>query len=96
METRNSKLPVNCPSCGDGLVVKSLHCKSCETTISGFYDIPKILRLDEEELTFIYTFVINSGSLKEMAKEMNLSYPSVRNYLNSLIEKLKQMEDESH
>ncbi|WP_206018010.1 DUF2089 family protein [Rhodohalobacter barkolensis] len=94
MEKRDSVLPVKCPSCNSGLVIKSLFCKNCETTVTGLYELPKILLLEKDELDFIHSFVKNSGSLKEMAKEMKLSYPTVRNYLNDLIEKLNQMENE--
>ena len=37
-------------------------------------------------------FVKASGSLKDMAKQMGVSYPTVRNYLDDLIEKLNNME----
>ena len=38
-------------------------------------------------------FVKASGSLKDMAKKMGVSYPTVRNYLDDLIEKLNNMEE---
>lgn len=37
-------------------------------------------------------FIKSSGSLKDMAKEMGISYPTVRNLLDDLIEKIKQLE----
>lgn len=95
MEKQYSQLPTACPSCGEGLYVESLSCKNCETSVSGGYKLPELLLLEKQELEFIHSFVKNSGSLKEMAKEMGLSYPSVRNYLNDLIEKLNRLEDES-
>lgn len=89
------QLPVICPSCGGGLKVKALKCSDCETEVQGLYDLPVLLMLDEDELEFVLSFVKNSGSLKEMAKEMGFSYPTVRNYLNNLIEKINQLEDAS-
>lgn len=94
MNQRISKLPVKCPSCASGLAVQSLVCPDCETTVTGLYNLPVLLHLSDEELTFIFQFVKNSGSLKEMSKEMGLSYPTIRNYLNDLIEKLSQLEHE--
>lgn len=85
---------MKCPSCASGLAVRSLVCPDCETTVTGLYDLPELLSLSEEELTFIFQFVRNSGSLKEMSKEMDLSYPTIRNYLNDLIEKLNQLNHE--
>ncbi|GGP11586.1 DUF2089 family protein [Oceanobacillus neutriphilus] len=48
-----------------------------------------VLSLDEEDLEFIKKFVMNSGSLKEVAKIYTVSYPTVRIKLDRLIEKIK-------
>jgi hypothetical protein len=95
MNNKNSTLPVVCPSCSSRLAVQSLICPDCDTTVSGLYDLPELLSLSKEELTFIFQFVRNSGSLKEMSKVMGLSYPTIRNYLNDLIEKLDQLDHET-
>ncbi|GAB4074584.1 DUF2089 family protein [Barrientosiimonas marina] len=53
-------------------------------------DVPDwILSLDEEDVEFIKKFVVNSGSLKEIAKVYEVSYPTVRVRLDRLIEKIK-------
>ena len=53
-------------------------------------DIPSwILSLDSEDLEFIRKFIINSGSLKSLAKEYDVSYPTVRLRLDRLIQKIK-------
>jgi hypothetical protein len=41
---------------------------------------------------FILHFVLFSGSNKDMAKHLNLSYPTVRNMLDEIIEKIKVIE----
>lgn len=84
------KLPVNCPSCDSELTVQSLHCTSCDTTISGTYELPPLLKLTREEQAFIIDFVQFSGSLKKMAQKMKLSYPTVRNMLDEVIQKLNE------
>ena len=48
-----------------------------------------ILSLEEEDLEFIKNFIVNSGSLKEIAKIYEVSYPTVRIKLDRLIEKIK-------
>jgi|SRR5699024_8278146 len=48
-----------------------------------------ILSLEKEDLEFIKKFVMNSGSLKEVAKLYDVSYPTVRIKLDRLIEKIK-------
>jgi len=53
-------------------------------------DIPSwILSLDSEDIEFIRKFIVNSGSLKSLAKEYGVSYPTVRLRLDRLIQKIK-------
>lgn len=85
-------LPSTCPSCMAHLSVKTLECPSCRTLIEGSFDLPLFLKLSPDELRFIISFVKYSGSIKEMAREMNLSYPTVRNYLDDLINKINALE----
>ncbi|WP_077306760.1 DUF2089 family protein [Terribacillus halophilus] len=57
-------------------------------------DIPSwILSLDSEDLEFIRKFILNSGSLKDIAKAYEVSYPTVRLRLNRLIQKIELVED---
>nr|WP_297162833.1 DUF2089 family protein [uncultured Dysgonomonas sp.] len=86
------KLPSQCPSCQAQLKVKSLKCENCDTEVNGLYDLPVLARLSSEDQEFILKFMKNSGSLKDMAKDLNLSYPSVRNLLDEVIEKIKYYE----
>ena len=48
--------------------------------------------LDEEDLGFIRKFVLSSGSLKEMAAQYGVSYPTVRLRLDRLIQKIRLAE----
>ena len=86
-------LPTVCPSCGGHTQVHSLHCNECGTTITGAYNIPPIMQLNAEEQLFIANFVKCSGSLKQMANDMGLSYPTVRNLLDDIIEQLIKLEN---
>lgn len=88
------KLPVSCPSCQSTLQVKTLYCNNCETKVDGNYPLPLLVSLPEDAQQFIVEFVKNSGSLKEMAKNMSLSYPTVRNRLDEIINLLKTFENE--
>lgn len=91
-DVMNKKLPTECPSCGEGLKISELVCVSCDTKISGLFDLPLLARLSEQEQQFVLDFVKCSGSLKEMAKTMELSYPTVRNMLDDLILKISKYE----
>lgn len=85
------KFPKNCPSCESTLIVTQLSCQNCETKVSGNYPLPILNQLSEEEQNFILQFFLTSGSLKEMATQMGNSYPTVRNKLDDMIEKIKQL-----
>jgi hypothetical protein len=56
---------------------------------------PWIRVLNEEDLAFIKRFVLSSGSLKSMAAEYDVSYPTMRKRLDRLIQKLEAAEDPS-
>lgn len=84
------RLPKQCPSCSATLRVQTMVCPSCETKIDGDYPLPPLMRLSEEDQAFVCDFVLCSGSLKEMALKMGLSYPTVRNRLDDIIERLNK------
>ena len=45
--------------------------------------------LDDEDLVFIKKFLCASGSLKEMAQQYQVTYPTVRLRLDKLIQKIQ-------
>ena len=50
---------------------------------------PWIADLDEQDLTFVKRFLLSSGSLKEVAVQYGVSYPTVRLRLDRLIQKIR-------
>ena len=51
------------------------------------------LALDEEDHQFIRRFILHSGSLKALAEEYDVSYPTLRSRLDHLIAKIRAVED---
>ena len=51
--------------------------------------------LSEEDLAFLKRFVLNSGSLKDLARAYGISYPTVRLRLDRLIEKVRILDDDN-
>lgn len=49
--------------------------------------------LSDEDLAFVKRFVLGSGSLKEIASQYGVSYPTVRRRLDRLIAKLEVIDD---
>ena len=49
--------------------------------------------LSEEDLAFLKRFLLASGTLKDLAAEYGISYPTVRLRLDRLIDKVKLLEE---
>jgi hypothetical protein len=86
------QLPTICPSCARVLTAKRLSCEHCGTEVEGAFELPALARLSAEEQGFLLQFLKADASLKEMARILRLSYPTVRNRLDAIIERLKQHE----
>jgi hypothetical protein len=86
------KLPICCPGCLSVLKVKRFECPRCSTSVEGDFALPLLAQLPQEDQEFIVKLVKASGSLKDMAREYGVSYPTVRNRLDDLIEKIKTTE----
>jgi len=52
-----------------------------------------MVSLEDEDITFIKKFLQASGSLKEMAQQYGVTYPTVRLRLDKLIQKIQISED---
>ena len=83
------ELSTRCPYCFSQMQVKSLVCQGCTTQIKSDFATPRFLELSSEQQKFAVEFILASGSLKEMAKILDVSYPTVRGRLDRIIECLK-------
>ena len=77
-----------CPVCGEKLRVTQLSCRQCGTQISGDFALSKFNALSREELAFAETFLRVQGSIREMEKELGISYPTVKKNLETIIRKM--------
>lgn len=75
---------LRCPYCESNMKVTEMFCPSCKTTIKREFSLSKFNNLTEDQLQFCTTFIIQRGNLKELEKIYNLSYPTLRNRLNSI------------
>jgi len=82
------KLIGHCPVCSGKLHISELACSDCDTKIRGEFEIPSFSRLDETEREFLMLFLRSRGSLREVQRELGLSYPTVRNRLDALLAKM--------
>jgi hypothetical protein len=77
-----------CPVCGDGLQVMRLQCPTCATAIEGNFTLGRFQRLSPEHLAFLEVFVKNRGVIRDVERELGLSYPTVRGRLDDLLRAL--------
>ncbi len=95
VRSSNKPLPLLCPSCSSGLLVQRLSCTDCGTVVEGLYVLPALARIPKDDQAFLVEFVKASGSLKQMASLLGVSYPTVRNRLDDIIQRLKQAETDT-
>ena len=82
------KILEKCPSCEGELVITQLDCPSCQTVVVGRFKPTIFSRLSPDNLRFLEIFVKNRGNVKEMERELGVSYWSIRNQLNEVIAEL--------
>jgi hypothetical protein len=82
------KILEQCPGCGGALEVTQLSCPECETVISGHFTPTRFCRLSPENLKFAESFIRLRGNIKEMERELGVSYPTVRSRLTEVIRAL--------
>lgn len=79
-------VPNPCPVCHHPVQITEVHCKHCSTTIRGTFTTHAFHRLTREQLDFVEVFVKCRGNIKEVERELGISYPTVRNRLEQVIE----------
>ena len=61
-------------------------------SIQGEFELPPLARLRYEDQVFVSEFVRSHGSIKDMEKAFGISYPTVKNRLNRILDQLQLVE----
>jgi hypothetical protein len=77
-----------CPVCTGELTITRLHCRSCGSALEGEFGVGRFGRLDREQLSLLESFLRSRGNLKEMERELGISYPTVRGRVDALVRAL--------
>ena len=77
-----------CPVCQGELMISRLHCRSCGTALEGEFGVGRFGRLTREQLALLESFLSARGNLKEMERELGISYPTVRSRVDALVRAL--------
>lgn len=82
------RAPHKCPICHEKLTITEVTCESCGTRMQGRFDGCRFCSLSPEEANFLLVFIRNRGSIKDVERELGVSYPTVRAALDNLISAL--------
>lgn len=82
------RAPHKCCICGEKLTITRLSCDHCGTSMEGQFTGCRFCSLSPEEELFLLTFIKNRGSIKDVERELGISYPTVRAALDNLLASL--------
>ena len=77
-----------CPVCSHELTITRLHCGSCGTTLEGDFSVGRFGRLNRDQLVLLESFLRSRGNLREIERELGISYPTVRGRVEALVRAL--------
>ena len=77
-----------CPVCAGELAVTRLRCGSCGTTLEGEFSVGRFGRLTREQTQVLESFLRSRGNLRDMERELGISYPTVRARVEALVRAL--------
>jgi hypothetical protein len=82
------KLPKQCPACSADLAITRLTCAECGTEVTGHFPPDPFSRLSPNDYDFVVLFVKAKGNIKEMERELGISYWTIRSKLNEIVTQL--------
>ncbi|MEW6142046.1 MAG: DUF2089 domain-containing protein [Chloroflexota bacterium] len=77
---------------GADIIVERVRLSGSKIAIEGEFELPPLARLSAEDQVFIMAFVRCHGSIKDMEQMFGISYPTVKNRLNRLADRLELVE----
>ncbi|MGI8928859.1 MAG: DUF2089 domain-containing protein [Candidatus Limnocylindrales bacterium] len=77
-----------CPVCESQLHVTRLHCNTCGTTIEGEFNVGRFANLGRDQMLLLEGFLRSRGNLRELERELGVSYPTIRGRVEGLLRAL--------
>jgi hypothetical protein len=77
-----------CPVCSGELAVTRLRCGSCGTTLEGEFSVGRFARLSRDQTALLESFLRSRGNLRDIERELGISYPTVRARVEALVRAL--------
>ncbi len=83
-----AKILEHCPTCHSRMEITQLSCTACETVVLGRFEPNRFSKLPPKSLAFLEAFVRNRGNVKEMERDLGISYWTIRKRIDDLIAEL--------
>ena len=62
---------------GQQIVIERIRLSPKNIVVEGFFELPQLARLSQEDQIFITAFVRSHGSIKDMEQTFGVSYPTI-------------------
>ncbi len=79
---------IKCPSCSKPMIPVKLHCKTCDLSLEGNFEMEALAGLSSEDQALAIAFIRSFGSIKKLQDALGVSYPTARARLEKLVTKL--------
>ncbi|WP_200271984.1 DUF2089 domain-containing protein [Luteolibacter pohnpeiensis] len=73
----HKKLVTRCPFCTGQLLISRLACDTCDTRIDSELPVPPFFKLPPDLQDFVLIFLRCQGKIRDVEKELGISYPTV-------------------
>jgi len=71
------------------ILIEKIRIPEKEISIEGNFELPPLARLSLEDQVFVSAFIRNHGSIKQTEELFGVSYPTIKNRLTKIAEKLE-------
>ena len=78
----------NCPVCEEEMMVTRLRCPNCSSELHGNFQLSRLNRLNQEQITFVEMLLKNRANVYRAAEELGVSYSTARGRLDEIVRTL--------
>ncbi len=85
---------IHCVNCQGVIEVERVRCPDCGLAYEGRFAHTRLARLGPAHQLLVEQIVLAAGNLKDVAARLDVSYPTLRKRLDTLIASLEQLRSE--
>lgn len=79
-----------CPDCRHPMQLTRASCGDCGVSLEGSFEVSPLARLSQEDQVFVVAFLRHHGSIRRMEDLFEISYPTVKNRLRTIVAQLDE------